>query len=139
MKGTRASAYQEAKMILIDEQVEEIWNPADTISKYMNNANEYKDYLPKYWRDITPEQINLGHGGMDFYMAATFIDCVLNKKEMPIDVYDAASWYAITPLSAKSIKHHGKVYKIPDFTKGKYKTRKKTEAFEKEASYEEYI
>ena len=138
IKGTRGFANQESNMILFDEEREEIWQPVETIKKYIDTANNYKDYLPKYWRDITPEQINLGHGGMDFYMAATFIDCLLNKKEMPIDVYDTASWYVITALSEKSIKHHGKVYKIPDFTKGRYKTRKKTEAFEKEANYEKY-
>ena len=58
---------------------------------------------------------------------------------MPIDVYDAASWYAITPLSALSIAKGGKSYKIPDFTRGKYKTNKPLEAFEKEADYEKYI
>ena len=57
-------------------------------------------------------------------MLEEFARCLKNKLPMPIDVYDAAMWYCITPLSEKSIKHHGKPYKIPDFTKGKYKTNK---------------
>jgi hypothetical protein len=39
-------------------------------------------------------------------------------------VYDYASWYAITPLSEKSILEGGQVQSIPDFTRGKYKMRK---------------
>jgi len=35
-----------------------------------------------------------------------------------------ATWYAITPLSEKSIAEEGQVQNIPDFTKGKWKTRK---------------
>lgn len=140
VKGTIGLAMQEPNMILFDDDNhEEIWNTCSMLKKNMDNTEQYHSYLPKYWREITQEQINLGHGGMDFFMVGTFIDCVINKKPMPIDVYDAAAWYVITPLSAKSIKHHGKPYKIPDFTRGKYKTNKKTNAFEKEASYEKYI
>jgi hypothetical protein len=72
-------------------------------------------------------------------MVGRFIDCVMNKKEMPFDVYDIASWYAITPLSEKSIRNGGRPYKIPDFTKGKYKTNKPKEAYEKETTYEKYM
>jgi hypothetical protein len=42
----------------------------------------------------------------------------------PLDVYDLATWYAITPLSEKSIAENGQVQTIPDFTRGKWKTRK---------------
>ncbi len=41
-----------------------------------------------------------------------------------MDVYDLASWYAITPLSEKSIMQGGQVQKIPDFSRGKWQTRK---------------
>ena len=51
---------------------------------------------------------------------------------MPVDVYDAAAWYAITPLSEKSIINGGRAYKIPDFTRGKYKNRKVIAPFDNE-------
>ena len=38
---------------------------------------------------------------------------------MWIDVYDMASWMAITPLTEQSIAT-GKVVEIPDFTNGKW-------------------
>lgn len=138
VKGTKGCANQEANLVLLDDDHEDFWNTTATISKYLNSAYKYKEYLPKYWREITQEQINLGHGGMDFYMIGAFLDALINHKPMPIDVYDCAAWYAITPLSAKSIAHGGRAYKIPDFTRGKYKTNKPLDAFEKEVSYEKY-
>ncbi|MEP6947945.1 MAG: hypothetical protein ABI863_01660 [Ginsengibacter sp.] len=41
----------------------------------------------------------------------------------PLDVYDLATWYSITPLSEKSIKENGQLQTIPDFTKGQWKNR----------------
>jgi hypothetical protein len=35
-----------------------------------------------------------------------------------------ATWYAITPLSEKSIAEGGQLQYIPDFTRGKWKNRK---------------
>ncbi len=136
IKGTGGCANQEANMVLFDEpNREEIWHPYESILKYGNNAEKLKEYLPKYWREITKEQIDLGHGGMDYFMVGTFLDALSNNKEMPIDVYDAAAWYAITPLSEKSIKNAGKTYKIPDFTKGKYKERKQKQLFDNEQNF----
>lgn len=121
-KGTKGCANQEANMIFLDKEREEFWTPIETLEKYLNNAKEYYDeHLPSYWKNITPEQVSLGHGGMDYLMIQKFVEALIENKPMPIDVYDAAAWYAITPLSALSIKHNGKPYKIPDFTKGKYK------------------
>ena len=44
-------------------------------------------------------------------------------KEMPIDVYDCASWMSITALSAQSIAMGGMPQAIPDFTNGKWVIR----------------
>ena len=135
VKGTKGCANQEANMVLFDEDEEVFWNPYETIKKHGGNADELKQYLPKYWREITQEQIDLGHGGMDYFMVGTFIDALLNNKPMPIDVYDAAAWYAITPLSEKSIENGGRPYKIPDFTRGKYKIRKVNAPFDSDKEF----
>ena len=90
----------------------------------MGNSDKYKEkYLPDIWKNITPEQRDLGHGGMDYIEFRVFFDCLNDGKEFPIDVYDMATWMAITPLSEESIKNGGKPVEIPDFTNGKYKYR----------------
>ncbi len=40
-----------------------------------------------------------GHGGMDFLMDWRTIDCLRNGLPLDIDVYDAAAWSAVAPLS----------------------------------------
>ena len=92
---------------------------------YLNSADRhYQKYLPDSWKNITKEQIEQGHGGMDYFSFKCFFECLRDGKPMPVDVYDAASWMAITPLSEESIKN-GCFVEIPDFTKGAWKTRER--------------
>jgi predicted dehydrogenase len=87
-----------------------------------------KKYLEEYdhplWKKYEKAATGAGHGGMDFFVDNAFIECVKREIEFPFDVYDLATWYAITPLSEKSIAENGQLQEIPDFTKGSWKTRK---------------
>ena len=60
---------------------------------------------------------------MDYFVDNAFIECIKNDVEFPLDVYDLASWYAITPLSELSILEGGAPQNIPDFTNGKWRQR----------------
>ncbi len=87
-----------------------------------------KAFMEKYdhplWKRFEKQAEGAGHGGMDFFVDNAFIECLKRKAPFPLDVYDLASWYAITPLSEISIKEGGTLQKIPDFTKGKWQSRK---------------
>jgi hypothetical protein len=63
-----------------------------------------------------------GHGGMDFLMDWRMIDCLRNGIPVDMDVYDAAAWSAIGPLSEKSIAKRSNSIDVPDFTAGAWKT-----------------
>jgi hypothetical protein len=76
------------------------------------------------WAKFEKDAANSGHGGMDFFVDNAFIESIKRNAPFPLDVYDLATWYAITPLSEKSIKENGAMQKVPDFTRGKWKTRK---------------
>jgi len=65
-----------------------------------------------------------GHGGMDFLMDWRLIDCLRNGIPLDIDVYDAAAWSAIAPLSETSVASRSKSIDVPDFTSGSWKTNK---------------
>ena len=80
-------------------------------------------YIPKMWKEITDEQKELGHGGMDYLMFKAFFNAIKKGEEMPIDVYDAAAWMCITALSEQSIAQGGHPQPIPDFTRGKWLKR----------------
>ncbi len=65
-----------------------------------------------------------GHGGMDFLMDWRVIDCLRNGLPLDQDVYDAALWSSISPLSEKSVANRSSAVDIPDFTNGSWKTNK---------------
>jgi hypothetical protein len=65
-----------------------------------------------------------GHGGMDFLMDWRTIDCLRNGLPLDEDVYDAALWSSISPLSEWSVAHNSNPIDIPDFTRGAWKTNK---------------
>jgi predicted dehydrogenase len=65
-----------------------------------------------------------GHGGMDFLLDWRVIDCLRNGLALDQDVYDAASWSCISPLTEHSVAHRALTMDIPDFTNGAWKTNK---------------
>ncbi|WP_298651294.1 Gfo/Idh/MocA family oxidoreductase [uncultured Proteiniphilum sp.] len=78
-------------------------------------------YLHKWWQ---PDGIEAGgHGGVDYIQLREFIKAVRAKGPVPLNVYDSAVMSAIVDLSGQSIKKNRPVA-FPDFTKGKWKTRK---------------
>jgi hypothetical protein len=82
-------------------------------------------------KKYTPEIVNRmgelakeigGHGGMDFLMNWRLIDCLRNGLAPEQDVYDAATWSSVVPLSEWSVANDSNSIRIPDFTCGSYKT-----------------
>ncbi len=86
--------------------------------------NNLPRYLEKYshpvWVDYHKNGIRGGHGGMDGLVYDAFIECVRTGAPSPIDVYDAATWMAVTPLSEASIAAGGTAVAFPDFTNGAF-------------------
>ena len=62
-----------------------------------------------------------GHGGMDFLMDWRLIDCLRNGLPVDMNVYDAATWSVIAPLSEWSVANRSAPIDIPDFTNGSWK------------------
>ncbi|MEN7547644.1 Gfo/Idh/MocA family oxidoreductase [Rapidithrix thailandica] len=89
---------------------------------------EAKPYLEKYdhplWKKYGEYAKGSGHGGMDFFVAHAFVESIKRKVNPPMDAYDAAAWSAITPLSEMSIANNGEPQSFPDFTRGRWMTRK---------------
>ncbi len=65
-----------------------------------------------------------GHGGMDFIMDWRLIDCLRNGLPLDQDVYDAALWSSVSPLSEWSVANRSASIDIPDFTCGQWKINK---------------
>ena len=93
------------------------WLSSDEMKKF---EEKYTPELTKYIGE-TARSVG-GHGGMDFTMDWRLIDCLRNGLPLDQDVYDAALWSVITPLSIWSIANHSNSIRIPDFTGGSWKT-----------------
>ena len=88
--------------------------------KEMKELEEnYNPPLIKKMQDIA-KKIG-GHGGMDFLMDWRLIDCLRNGLPIDMDVYDAAAWSVIAPLSEWSVANRSAPIDIPDFTNGSWK------------------
>lgn len=85
----------------------------------------YKKYSPPVINHIGAIAKDVGgHGGMDFIMDWRLIDCLRNGLPLDQDVYDAAAWSCLMPLSERSVAKKSRTVDIPDFTRGGWQTNK---------------
>ena len=94
---------------------------------------EAQTWLDRYdhplWKKYGADAKTAGHGGMDFFVFHHFVECAKQGIAPQIDVYDAATWLAITPLSEASIATGSSPQAFPDFTRGRWTERKPDFAF----------
>ena len=97
-------------------------------SKENDRWEEAIPWLEKYdhplWQKYGSDASGAGHGGMDWFVFNAFVEAAKQKVNTPLDVYDAVTWSAITPLSEISIQSGGGSVEFPDFTNGKWMYRK---------------
>ena len=104
------------------------------VSKEHDRWEKTDDYFAKYdhplWKKYENDAKGAGHGGMDFFVLNAFVECVKRNEPAQIDVYDAATWLSITPLSEASIATGSAPQAFPDFTRGRWMKKKNTFAVE---------
>ncbi len=89
----------------------------------------FQTYLEQYehplWQRYLAVGPKAGHGGVDHLMLRAYIETVTRNTQPPIDVYDAATWMAISPLSERSVTL-GERVAVPDFTRGDWRSKEPT-------------
>lgn len=100
------------------------------LTKTNDAWEDAKSWLEKYdhplWKKYGSNAEGAGHGGMDFFVLHAFVESIKRKTATPMDVYDAACWSGITPLSEHSIALGNQTVEFPDFTSGQWMYRKNT-------------
>lgn len=114
---------EERGVFYLDGMEENIQNNEDEMfEKYGHPiSKEVKENEPIAVRIKTT--FGLHEGGVDWVIFRAFIESVKRGINTPIDTYDTASWLAIGPLSAESIRRGGAPVEVPDFTRGKWECR----------------
>ena len=121
VQGTKGIWMDVNQSLLIEGQTKaHAWEPA-------------KSWLDRYdhplWRRYGADAQTAGHGGMDFFVFHHFVESAKRNQAPQMDVYDAATWLAITPLSEASIALGSAPQPFPDFTRGRWMNRKPDFAF----------
>ncbi len=79
---------------------------------------EINFYTPS-WDDLEEDKImKSGHGGADYLVARTFLDCIKTGKQppMPCDIYSAVNMSSVAILGFRSLLAKGVPYDLPDFS-----------------------
>ena len=118
LQGTSGIYNEQRNAIYIVDKSPEYhqWEPFPT---YMDEFNHFW-YEDKEWT----AGLERGHGGTDYLELLLFLKAVRNKTQTPIDVYDSVVMSCIIPLSEQSIANGSVPVECPDFTRGKWKTKK---------------
>lgn len=120
VRGTKGMYEEATDSVFLDRQEDRAYDWTWVKNK-VGNADEYThEYEHPIWKQFLEDGVRGGHGGMDYLELKAFFDALRADAPMPIDVYDAAAWMAITALSEISIANGSAPVEIPDFTSGRW-------------------
>ncbi|MCM3701889.1 Gfo/Idh/MocA family protein [Paenibacillus macerans] len=81
----------------------------------------FSRYQPEWdhplWKRWERQAQSSGHGGGDFLVLEEFASAIHERRKPLIDVYDAAVWSSIFPLSMESRAKNGQPVAFPNFRK----------------------
>jgi len=88
------------------------------------SIDAWKQYEHPLWKQEgeTAQKVG-GHGGMDYIMIYRLLQCIREGLPPDMDVYDAAAWSAVGPLSVASVSRGSAPVQFPDFAQGKWEKR----------------
>lgn len=123
--GTKGMFMEDGNLVYLESEHSQM---RDKPRELYNNADAYiEQYAHRIWKEGAKETgagLSGGHGGTDYLVNRAFLESIRNGFPMPTDIYDAAMLMVLTPLSEASMAMNGAPVEIPDFTKGRYLTRK---------------
>ncbi len=115
ISGTKACAQEYPLPEHISVATNEEWLPAE---EYKKLEVKYTPGIVKKIGEVSKKADPSGHGGMDLLLNWRLIDCLRNGLPLDMDVYDAAAYSCIVPLSEWSVANRSNSIDIPDFTCG---------------------
>jgi predicted dehydrogenase len=113
LQGTEGIFFGSLEKIYIDGR--------SPLHKWEDTAPYYEQYEHSLWKALGEAARSSSHGGEDYVELHQFVRAVRNRIQTPVDVYDAATWSAIVPLSEQSVASKSAPVDFPDFTRGKWK------------------
>lgn len=119
IQGTRGTFAGFPNRLVIEGETKNTheWTEGDALNPFFDK------YEHPLWKKMGEQaKQGGGHGGMDWLMLWRLVSCLRNGEPLDQDVYDAASWSAIGPLSERSLAKRSTSIDVPDFTRGRWRT-----------------
>lgn len=123
IQGTRGIWLEERDAVFIEENAPQTGSNPDGEHEWTPLSAWMPQYRHPLWKEYQTLGIaREGHNDMDYLVLCAFVDSIRNG-DPPIDVYDAATWMAVTYLSEQSAAMGGMPVPMPDFTCGQWVQR----------------
>jgi len=115
IQGTRGIYNEQRNSVYFTDKSPEYhkWEPFDPYQEKYDHS---------WWKAMKTQEGQLSHGGTDYLEIKLFCEAVRQRIQTPLDVYDAVIMSIHGPLSEESITKGSIPIKVPDFTRGKWKT-----------------
>ncbi len=120
VQGSKGLWQEDGRLIYLEERTQP--GPHGE-HNFESDAAYMQEYIHPLWKEYEEFGLRGGHGGMDYLVLRAFIESMQKGVAFPIDVYDTASWMAITCLSEMSIAMGSAPVALPDFTGGRWISR----------------
>jgi predicted dehydrogenase len=118
VQGTKGVYNQMLDKIYVDGFHERRQNPEWLPSDPYKEKHDHQ-----LWKQQESAARGSGHGGIDYLLMYRLVKTLREGQAPDIDVYDAAAWSAIVPLTEASVAKRSEPMDVPDFTRGKWKLR----------------
>ena len=92
--------------------------------KWESAESYYEEYDHPNWKKYGKIAAGSTHGGADYLQFADFFKAVRNRSQVTVDPYDAVTWSVLVDLTEESVLAQSRAIAFPDFTRGKWVTRK---------------
>lgn len=123
IQGTHGIWMEDKDAVYIEPDAPQQASNPDGEHEWTPMAEFKQTYRHPLWKEYEALGIpKEGHNDMDYLVLCAFIESV-REGMPPIDVYDTATWMAVTYLSEQSIALGGMPVPMPDFTCGAWVTR----------------
>jgi hypothetical protein len=100
-----------------NEDRHRIWikNRDTDADKWRSLWDYEREFLPESFRNPPAAAVAAGHDGSDYYVLRDFVDCILNDRKSPIDVYESLDMTLPGLVSQESMRRGNAPLPVPDF------------------------
>ena len=118
IQGTKGIWMEDTRTVFIEGRSPV--KPGEWTHAWESDKGVMEEFEHPLWKTYRQFGLRGGHGGMDYLVLRAFVESVQQDVPPPIDVYDTASWMAVTCLSEQSVAMGGAPVPVPDFTNGEW-------------------